>query len=63
MLELLGSIPGANLDVIRTFESGTDTLDPHAFDPPQACFVDCEHTEPVCERHADFCRRRCVTRA
>ena len=57
MLDRLGSVPGANLEIVRTYEVGTEVLDPEAIDPPQVCFVDGEHTNEACARDADFCRR------
>jgi hypothetical protein len=57
MLELLGGVPDANLEIVRTYEADTSTLDPEAFDAPQVCFVDGEHTDAACARDVEFCRR------
>jgi Methyltransferase domain len=58
MLELLGAIPGADLEKLETIEATTAELDPSAFrGAPTFCFVDGEHTDEAALRDARFCRR------
>jgi Methyltransferase domain len=57
MLELLGSIPEANVGILRTYDISTDVLDPKGFNPPHVCYIDGEHTNEACEKDAEFCRR------
>jgi Methyltransferase domain len=56
MLEGLGSVPGADLGKVTTFELGTDEL-PVAELPtrPQFSFIDAEHTRAAALRDARFC--------
>lgn len=56
MLEALAKIPGSSVRKIRTFEAGTDTLNPSALDiRPDFCFIDGEHTDAAALRDARFC--------
>jgi methyltransferase family protein len=57
MLELLGQVPGADLEKVHTFEAGTDILRPSEL--PQGvdmCFIDGEHTNEAALRDALFCQ-------
>ena len=56
MLDLLGSVPDADLEKVETFERGTDQL-PVADLPtrPHFCFIDAEHTRAAALRDARFC--------
>lgn len=56
MLELLASVPGADLSKIETFERGTDRLSVAELPTrPQFCFIDAEHTRAAALRDARFC--------
>jgi hypothetical protein len=56
MLNLLGQIPGARMEKIKTVDAGTDTLQPSAIKhQPDLCFVDGEHTDSAALRDARFC--------
>jgi hypothetical protein len=58
MLELLSSLPGADLSKLKTFERGTDQLS--VADLPtrsRFCFIDAEHTRAAALRDARFCLR------
>jgi SAM-dependent methyltransferase len=57
MLAYLRTVPGANLDKLRTVEAGTEDLAPADFEgAAQLCFVDAEHTHDAALRDARFCR-------
>jgi predicted O-methyltransferase YrrM len=56
MLRLLSDLPDADMRKVRTHDIGTDQLDPQAFQPPDVCFIDAEHTDEACARDAEFCR-------
>jgi methyltransferase family protein len=56
MLQLLGSIPGADTSKIETFESDTESLDPRRISsPPDFCLIDGEHTDAAALHDAQFC--------
>ncbi|HST69210.1 MAG TPA: class I SAM-dependent methyltransferase [Solirubrobacterales bacterium] len=56
MLELLSSLPGADLAKVETFERGTDRLSVAELPTrPQFCFIDAEHTRAAALRDARFC--------
>lgn len=56
MLELLGSLPDADLDKLTTFEATTSTLSASDLPVrPTYCFVDGEHTHDAALRDARFC--------
>jgi hypothetical protein len=56
MLELLASLPGADLSKLKTFERGTDQLSVEELPTrPQFCFIDAEHTRAAALRDARFC--------
>jgi hypothetical protein len=56
MLRLLSDLPDAHMRKVRTHDTGTGQLDPQAFEPPDVCFIDAEHTDEACVRDAEFCR-------
>jgi hypothetical protein len=57
MLELLESIPDADLSKLETVDLGTDRVVPDDIDVrPLMCFVDGEHTNEAALRDARFCR-------
>ena len=56
MLRLLSDLPDADMRKVRTHDIGTDQLNPQAFEPPDVCFIDAEHTDEACARDAEFCR-------
>jgi hypothetical protein len=56
MLRLLSDLPDANIRKVRTHDVGTEQLDPRAFEPPDVCFIDAEHTDEACARDTEFCR-------
>ena len=59
MLELLGNVPEANLAHLADLRRRAPTRStPRRSDRPEVCFVDGEHTNPACQRDAEFCRRR-----
>jgi hypothetical protein len=56
MLELLASVPGADLTKLETFERGTDQLSVADLPTrPAFCFIDAEHTRAAALRDARFC--------
>jgi hypothetical protein len=56
MVELLGSIPGADLSKLHTIEGSTDSLDPSALPiVPNLCLVDGEHTDEAALGDGMFC--------
>jgi methyltransferase family protein len=56
MRELLGTVPGADLSKLETFEVGADTLDTNALPVrPAYCFIDGEHTDAAALQDARFC--------
>jgi Methyltransferase domain len=56
MLELLASVPDADLAKLTTFERGTDQLSAEELPTrPQFCFIDAEHTRAAALRDARFC--------
>ncbi len=58
MLQLLGSIPGADTSKIETFDSDTKSIDPKLISStPDFCFIDGEHTDAAALRDARFCLR------
>jgi methyltransferase family protein len=57
MLELLGSVPGADLTKVRTIEAETGAIAPDELEAPQLCLVDGEHTYEGVLGDARFCRR------
>ena len=56
MLELLGALPGADVEKIYTHEAATPDLKPSEFSRPHACFIDGEHTDEACAADAQFCQ-------
>jgi hypothetical protein len=56
MLELLASLPGADLAKVKTLEQGTDQLAVASLPTrPAFCFIDAEHTRAAALRDARFC--------
>jgi hypothetical protein len=56
MIDLLGSVPDADLSKLSTFERGTDELFPTELPAhPDLCFIDGEHTDEAALRDARFC--------
>lgn len=56
MLDQLAEVPGADLGKLRTFETGTDVLNPSDLSGvPDLCLVDGEHTYAAALRDARFC--------
>jgi Methyltransferase domain len=56
MLDLLRSVPGADLSKLETAEESTENLAPGRFARPDFCLVDGEHTRRAALRDARFCR-------
>ncbi len=57
MLGLLRELPEADMNKLRTHDAQTSRLDPQAFERPDLCFIDGEHTDEACSLDAEFCRR------
>jgi predicted O-methyltransferase YrrM len=57
MRRLLSDLPGSDIRKLRCHEADTGQLDPEAFEHPDVCFIDGEHTDEACGRDAEFCRR------
>ena len=56
MLELLGTVPGADLSKLHTVEDSTENIAAGSLPRPDICFVDGEHTYTAALRDARFCR-------
>ena len=56
MRALLSGLPDSDMAKLRTHEAHTGQLDPNAFERPDVCFIDAEHTDEACRRDAEFCR-------
>jgi len=56
MLELLQSVPGADLSKLETVEASTENIAPSRLARPDFCFIDGEHTYDAALRDARFCR-------
>jgi hypothetical protein len=56
MLELLATVPGANLAKVETVDASTGELDPARYGA-DLCFVDAEHTNEAALHDAQFCRQ------
>jgi hypothetical protein len=59
MLELLATVPGADMEKVRTIDASTDDVDPESVPRPDLCFIDAEHTYEAALRDAHFCRAVC----
>jgi hypothetical protein len=58
MLDLLATIPGADLTKLHTIDADTRALAPDGIPVrPQLCFIDGEHTYESCLADARFCRQ------
>ncbi|HLX33001.1 MAG TPA: class I SAM-dependent methyltransferase [Gaiellaceae bacterium] len=57
MLDLLASVPGADMTKLETIELGTDQIDPTALPRADFCFIDGEHTHDAALRDGRFCRQ------
>jgi hypothetical protein len=55
MLDLLGRLPGADLEKLRTHEATSSDLQPADFPSPHVCFIDGEHTDEACAEDIRFC--------
>jgi hypothetical protein len=57
MVAYLRTVPGANLDKLRTVDASTEDLSAASFaGAARLCFIDAEHTHDAALRDARFCR-------